>query len=299
MGIAQGRARSRAKPIVYQATNLINGKRYIGVSMYGLGDRRAKHIWVALNGEGHRMPIARAIKKYGPEMIRFRVLSRHATYEEALEQEKRLIKALRPDYNVGEGGLGNAGWHHSEEQRRKISERNKGRPGYWKGKKLPEHVVQAIRVRMALRKGTKQPKRPESQTAHRRAVRCVSDGRVFSHAAAAAEFYGLNKRGIAHACMGRLKTTGGLIFVYADKPDPPPPQFKINITRTRFGKGSHSRPIKCVTDGKIFPSLVSAAAHYGMHETTIRYHAAGRAANTGARGPLSKYKFAYLDQLSE
>jgi len=37
-------------PIVYQALNLNNGKKYIGMTVVGLSDRRSKHFYYAERG---------------------------------------------------------------------------------------------------------------------------------------------------------------------------------------------------------------------------------------------------------
>lgn len=89
-------------PIVYQATNLINGKRYVGRSTYPLSQRLSAYKTAAKNGS-RGSPIARAILAYGIEMFRFRVLLRHADNEIICDEERRLIAALRPEYNIRPG----------------------------------------------------------------------------------------------------------------------------------------------------------------------------------------------------
>lgn len=47
--------------------------------------------------------------------------------------------------NMTDGGDGNLGCKHSPEALKKISESSKGRPGYWKGKKIPKEITEKVR----------------------------------------------------------------------------------------------------------------------------------------------------------
>jgi group I intron endonuclease len=118
--------------IVYQATNLINGKRYIGVTAVGLESRRRRHVRDAKNCRGKR-PFYAAIAKYGDAMFRFAVLKVCALRHEAFAEERRLIQVLRPEYNASAGGEGNCGYTHSAEAKAKLSRAGKGRTPWNKG----------------------------------------------------------------------------------------------------------------------------------------------------------------------
>ena len=88
---------------VYQITNNINGKQYIGIT------NNYKKRW-----ENHRcnndstMAIAQAIKKYGVENFTFEILYSNLSIEEASLKEITLIKEKNTKvpngYNVAEGG---------------------------------------------------------------------------------------------------------------------------------------------------------------------------------------------------
>jgi group I intron endonuclease len=213
-------------PLVYQAVNLINGKKYIGICSKYLSQRISKHFYSAENGRNN-MPFCRAIRKYGREMFRFSVLSKHATYSDAAKQERRLINLFKPEYNAAQGGLGNPGWKHTPEALAKMSASQKGKQGYWKGKKLPSHVAALCSQRNL------QPHRRArwkeiikmGHAATRKQVICLDDGIVYNSPAEAGKAYGTSTQSITYVCSGYGKTAGagkghnnqGRRFAYVEK----------------------------------------------------------------------------------
>lgn len=96
---------------IYQITNLINNKIYIGQTN-NITKRWSNH---KCNNDPN-MIIARAIRKYGVENFKFEVLLRNLSPEEANEKEIELIKiknSLVPNgYNVATGGNRIEGYVH-------------------------------------------------------------------------------------------------------------------------------------------------------------------------------------------
>lgn len=88
---------------VYKITNLINNKKYIGITN-DYKKRWSNHKC----GNSKNMVIAKAIKKYGVENFHFEILFQNLTLEEANQKEIELIKtenSLVPfGYNVSSGG---------------------------------------------------------------------------------------------------------------------------------------------------------------------------------------------------
>ena len=131
--------------MVYQLTNRINGKRYIGFTK-DFHSRLYRHCI-------SNFLIGRAIRKYGLHNFRITIIHFNLSEEKASIAEKRLIakrQTLSPEgYNIHEGGLGgntlkglapeqktehykkvskaNTGSVRSAETRRKMSEAQKGR----------------------------------------------------------------------------------------------------------------------------------------------------------------------------
>lgn len=111
---------------VYEITNLINGKKYIGKRSCKCNIEDDKYM-------GSGKYLIRAIKKHGMENFTKRVIETFEKECVAYEFEKGLIQKLNADtsdkyYNIAMGGKGGiAGCNVSEETRRKISEKSSGR----------------------------------------------------------------------------------------------------------------------------------------------------------------------------
>lgn len=92
-----------SKMYIYQITNLINNKIYIGQTN-NIKKRWSNHKC----GNNSNMIIARAIKKYGVENFKFEILYRNLSLEEANIKEIQLIKEKNSrvpnGYNIASGG---------------------------------------------------------------------------------------------------------------------------------------------------------------------------------------------------
>jgi group I intron endonuclease len=109
---------------LYTITNLVNGKRYVGIAQ-DYERRWREHRY----GHGSKLVFA-AIKKYGIENFDFTVVCK-GTEEYAKEMEVRAIRMLNTmahsGYNLTEGGEGSTGWKASEETRKKMREAHLGK----------------------------------------------------------------------------------------------------------------------------------------------------------------------------
>lgn len=111
---------------VYVHINKINGKMYVGQTIYGNDPNKR---W--LNGLGYKPCTLfwRAIEKYGWDNFEHEIIASNLTLEEANHFEELLIKKLNTmnskyGYNLRSGGENN---YLSEETKKKIGEANKGR----------------------------------------------------------------------------------------------------------------------------------------------------------------------------
>lgn len=143
--------------VIYQVTNRVNGKFYIGQTIMRINNRWSKHKGDARAGKGWVM--AAAIRKYGEDAFDVEVLSGHDSKEELNAEEYRLIQLLKPEYNSMGGG--NALGSPSAEVKAKISAASKGRKiteaarermrAAQKGKRHSPETVERIREALAPR----------------------------------------------------------------------------------------------------------------------------------------------------
>jgi len=176
--------------VVYVATNIINGNRYIGVTSRGLSYRKSNHYAKArakFSNGGSCPKFHAAIRKYGEDAFSWEILETHASVDEMIAAEIRLIAELNPEYNLASGGEGARGTKHTEETKRLLSEKKKGKPLSDERRKKIKETAQRVnttpeyRAKMsfvkkgqskspewrakisAAHKGKKKPRTPEHQ----------------------------------------------------------------------------------------------------------------------------------------
>lgn len=144
---------------IYKITNTINGKAYIGISVYEPEKRRIKD---HLSGRGSRL-IANAVKKYGKDAFAYEILEEKVFDEFLPDLEVAYIanyNTIAPNgYNLTSGGDKhkklsdetrlklselNKGKKHSAEHRRKNSESHKGEKNHFFGKTHSEEARQKV-----------------------------------------------------------------------------------------------------------------------------------------------------------
>ena len=122
---------------IYKATNLINGKKYIGQTIEILKDRISGHITKSKNGS--KYCFHNAIRKYGVDVFSWEMICLCLSKSEADAKEREFIKTLNTKvphgYNMTEGGEGTIGLSPSREARAKISKALTGKPGTFLGRK--------------------------------------------------------------------------------------------------------------------------------------------------------------------
>ena len=93
---------------IYLIKNLVNYKKYIGLTKNSIGERMAKHIQAAKSEEGFLLH--RAIRKYGKESFTIELIEDGLTLEQAYEREKFYIEKYNTyfknelGYNMTLGG---------------------------------------------------------------------------------------------------------------------------------------------------------------------------------------------------
>lgn len=110
---------------IYAHMNKVNGKIYIGIS------KNVKNRWVHKEESYKHSPaIYNAFKKYGWDGFHHIVMWDNMTKEEVCQLEKAMIFLFQfshKSYNIAEGGEGVSGVVFTEERRKEMSNRMKGR----------------------------------------------------------------------------------------------------------------------------------------------------------------------------
>ena len=203
--------------LIYLATNLVNGKRYVGVTRTSLAQRLYKHVWNATSSarSAKHSLFGKAIRKYGKNAFRFAVLRDALSYDEALQQERQLITDLTPEYNLAAGGQGPQGtkWTADRHVHMKMAlslawtdERKRAQSARFKGKTISASARKKMRAaRLRAKSGF-------------RSVVCLDDGRWFESIRAASRAYGCHDTQILRSCSGEEISAKGKCFAYAPTP---------------------------------------------------------------------------------
>lgn len=221
---------------IYMLTCKINGHRYIGQSK-----NITRRMWEHKHQRNApRLPISRAIKKYGWDNFKREILE-YCPVEELSEKEIQYIAQLKPEYNVSKGGeSGMRGYQHTQETKGKC---RAAAIKEWQDK-TPEEKAYVLahqltgrlhpyspsaETREKLRQANLGKKQSEETVAKRsaamktamlgnqngnKAVRCVETSEVFPSVKQAAISLNVSAHGISHVLKGRQKTAGGYHWEY-------------------------------------------------------------------------------------
>lgn len=312
-------------PVVYMATNVVNGKRYIGATKHTLEKRKAKHLEAAFGRERQCPRFYNALRKYGADNFSWVVLTTLGTAQEAYACEISLIAELTPEYNLtcgGEGRLGptpgrsvicledghifdsgkNAAKHYSVDSSVllkccKMLNRHCTIGGlhfsYYSDELLSKTARDNLILEIDLAKNQRKRKHAKPRNAligtkyangrsaaaalkNSKAVRCITTGKIFQSGSAAAAYYSLSVQAIYKVCLKKRSNlkVGGLAFEY------------INESSL---KPRSTRPVRCVTTGKAFPSIASAAAFYNLSSGPIQRVCAKESHRKTAGGLVFEY----------
>ena len=123
---------------VYVATNRVNGKQYVGMTMKTLGDRMSAHKHHAFV-QNFQSKFHNAIRKYGWDAFDWIEVFQSDARDSVCAAEIRWIAHLRTfenGYNMTRGGEGAIDVVISEDGRRRIGEANRKRGSPTQGKHL-------------------------------------------------------------------------------------------------------------------------------------------------------------------
>lgn len=195
---------------VYEITNKINGKKYIG-----------KHSTNNLNDKymGSGVAISEAIKKYGIENFSKNILHLCNSEEEAfkfelLEIEK--VKATKNSlyYNIASGGKGGVVslWNDLE-HRENMSLKTKKQ---WQDESFKKKTLKALANSNERNKEKYRDNITGINAPWHKSVICLDNLKEFDTIKQACEKYYLNHTHISSCCRGKRKTTGKKRWMYLE-----------------------------------------------------------------------------------
>lgn len=226
--------------VIYKAKNLINGKQYIGKTVYTMEIRMSKHISNLSTKKKSHYPLYSAIKKYGKDNFEWTVIDNAETEDELNEKEIYWIKhycTLSPNgYNLSLGGDGQTGFKHSELSKQKISKNSywNGKEGINKGRKFtekhrenlskahkgkPTKIVYDDRVRKILSEqklGIKNPMYGKIPANVKKVIN-LDTLEVFDSLHDITNKTGISWQNIGSVCRGKRKKAGGYRWMFYDE----------------------------------------------------------------------------------
>lgn len=220
------------KYCIYIHTNLINNKKYVGITSI-----KPSYRWSNGNGYKRNIHFWNAIQKYGWDNFKHEIILRNETYEYACAVEKCLIKHYRttnPLYGYNRDPGGHSGIPHTEETKQKMRASHadysgENHPLY--GKQHKQETKDKISKAHQGKKHTKETCEKMSRSRigikngrAKKPVYCPELDEVFWGAKAVYDKYGFDSGSITAVCKGRAKHCGKhpitnqlLTWKYVDK----------------------------------------------------------------------------------
>ena len=110
---------------IYQITNTVNGKKYIGKSK-DIRGRWLIHIQLLRRFEGANAHLQHAWNMYGEESFTFEILEAVAEEENLSTREKCLVEERNPEYNLAI--VTESSWRFTDEVKKKMRDAKLGKP---------------------------------------------------------------------------------------------------------------------------------------------------------------------------
>jgi group I intron endonuclease len=122
--------------IIYKATNIINGKSYIGQTTKPLEKRIGMHYNESMSHRSNTH-FHKALRKYGIDKFKFEILTAGCSQDDLNMLEIKNISyynTFKNGYNSTKGGDGKSGYKFSKFSKQKLSKSHSGENNYLYGK---------------------------------------------------------------------------------------------------------------------------------------------------------------------
>jgi group I intron endonuclease len=283
---------------VYLVTNRISGRKYVGITTGTISGRWKSHVSAA--HRGCNFTLARAIRKYGSDTFDVSELEKCPDFESLNSAERKWIEAIgtfSAGYNMTIGGGGTTGIKRSDEFKRMISDKHRGRTyseetlrkmsEAKKGKRHPDHCYDALRARRGIKRdpeigrkisaALKGRKLSEKQIQFLREIRIgkrlsesaknaisrpvIANGVEYKSLSAAANSLGVSCETVSRRIRDGLNGYNSIV--------PRRTRAKRSAEQRLAMRVQASKAI--VAEGKIYPSITLAAEAIGLTRPAISY----------------------------
>jgi group I intron endonuclease len=266
--------------IIYKATNLINGKIYIGQTKLKLKYRIMGH-------KKSKLLISKAIKKYGIENFKWEVIDSASNATELDFKEFMYIRIYNSyantgrGYNISDGGNKNK-LRGKTESEMKIVSKNFSKPKYKIIDLTNNRIFDSVKIAAdyyginiySIYSSIKNNERANgiifkkyredgiySETKHelnwgRKKVICLDDFKTFQSIKLAAEYYGLDKAALSAAIKRECYINNKQFAYYREDGMYP------KLTRK-------NKKVICLNDSNVFQSINEAAKFYNIERSNI------------------------------
>ena len=224
---------------LYMHTNVVNNKKYIGITRQKINAR-----WQNGNGYKNNKYFHRAIQKYGWDNFRHEVILCNLTKKEAEMFEIEMIKYNKSNdrkfgYNIDSGG--NSNGKISEETRKKLSKNHRD----ISGKNNPLYG------------------KPHPLYNNGKKIICLETKEIFNSVCGAVrKIKNIKKANIISNLKNRCKSVGGLHFKYLED------YIEGKEYDLSVGNNKH-RKIRCIDTNEIFDSVKDVATSINMSCSNI------------------------------
>ena len=222
---------------VYVIENMLDNKKYVGITSLGALKRFEQHVYDASKGSNYLLH--KAIRKHGLSVFKLTIIEVCDTWKHACDAEIRVIAELKTHgpngYNLTDGGDGVIGHKHSEETKNLIrtalqgkfvsNETRKKIGDKHRGKILSDETRKKISIKQKgktsfyCRTQEIRTKISKNQP-HKRCVEQFTKAgeliAVYESLHAAGRATNLAYQNIHHCCKGRILSTGGYRWRFKD-----------------------------------------------------------------------------------
>lgn len=205
--------------IIYKVTNTKNNLIYIGQTTRELETRMKEHL-----RKRKTYFDSCYCKKHLKDFV-VEIIDTAESIDELNKKEIFYIKkynSMIPNgYNACEGGENSIGYHHTKESRDKMSNARKGKNTGEENPFFNKHHSKEQREKWsAERKGlahlTDEQKQKLKESHHKVKVLNIDTNEMFDSIKDASEKYNIIATNITRVCKGKIKTTGGFHWKYAE-----------------------------------------------------------------------------------